>query len=80
MALQTEKEFTGDTGLLIVGILFCIPYAIYYYISNKETQVICPSCQESLKKQASVCRYCDEDIDQHRPSGSSGASDAETTE
>jgi len=68
MALQTEQEFTGDTGLLIVGVLFCLPYAIYYYISNKETLVICPQCQESVAKQASVCRFCDEDLDQHRPS------------
>lgn len=51
--------------MLIVGILFCFPYAIYYYFDNKEELWVCPSCRESIKKGASKCKHCDEDLDQH---------------
>lgn len=64
-SIETTTEFTGSTGMLIVGILFCFPYAIYYYFDNKEELWVCPSCRESIKKGASKCKHCDEDLDQH---------------
>lgn len=64
-SMETTEEFTGSTGILIVGILFCIPYAIYYYFDNKEEMWVCPSCRESIKTGASKCKHCGEDIEQH---------------
>lgn len=63
--LETKAQFTGDTGWIIVGILCCIPFGIYYYFDNKEEMWVCPSCQETIKKGASTCRYCDENMDEY---------------
>lgn len=64
--LNTEKEFTGDMAIFILGVLFCLPLGIVYYISNKEELWVCPSCQETINKGASTCRYCNENLDNHK--------------
>jgi hypothetical protein len=64
--LETKYEFTGDTGWIIVGILCCPPFGIYYYIDNREEVAVCPECRESVSVDASTCSHCNADLDQYR--------------
>lgn len=64
--LERAYEFTGDTGWIIVGVLCCLPFGVYYYLDNREEVVVCPECQETVSAGASKCSYCTEDLDQYR--------------
>jgi hypothetical protein len=64
--LETKYEFTGDTGWIIVGILCCPPFGIYYYIDNREEVAVCPECRESVSVDASTCSHCNADLNQYR--------------
>jgi predicted amidophosphoribosyltransferase len=48
-----------------LGILFCFPYAIYYYFDNKEQVWVCPECKENVSPGAGTCKHCSEDLSQH---------------
>jgi predicted amidophosphoribosyltransferase len=64
--MQTESEFDGDTAILVILLLFCLPAGVYYYVANKAEKVVCPSCRETADTNASVCPNCTEDLDAHR--------------
>ncbi|WP_049924474.1 hypothetical protein [Halopiger djelfimassiliensis] len=64
--LETTSEFTGDAIWILIGVLCCLPYGVYYYFSNKETVWICPDCQETVKVGASTCKHCNEDLNQYQ--------------
>jgi hypothetical protein len=63
--IEENKEFTGDSTNLVLGILFCFPYAIYYYFDNKEQVWVCPECKENVSPGAGTCKHCSEDLSQH---------------
>lgn len=58
--METTKEFTGDTLPLVLGILFCLPFGLYYFFANREERVICPECRESADPDANTCPHCGE--------------------
>ena len=60
--IETKKEFTGETVWLVIGVLFCIPFGIYYYFSNKEQVWVCPECRESVAVGAGTCKHCGTDL------------------
>ena len=63
--LQTTKEFGGDLAALILAALCCLPFGVFYYFAEREEMWICPSCRETVQRDASRCRYCDEDLTQY---------------
>jgi len=60
--IESKTEFTGETIWLVVGVLFCFPFAIYYYFANKETVWVCPECRESISVGAGTCKHCSSDL------------------
>jgi hypothetical protein len=65
-SLEQTYSFTGDTGWIIVAILCCPPFGVYYYLDNREEVVVCPECKETVSAGASTCSYCNEELDQYR--------------
>jgi hypothetical protein len=67
MALETTKEYQGDTtATTLIALFCCLPYGIYSWVTDRKTMVICPQCRETADPQASTCPHCNEDFDQHR--------------
>jgi hypothetical protein len=60
--VETTKEFTGEVIWLIIGILFCLPVGLYYFIANREEMQVCPECGGTAVMDASSCPSCGESL------------------
>lgn len=70
--MQTTKEFTGDTAILLIALLVCIPAGIGYYFMEREERLICPSCGQKTRVHADICPSCGNDMGSGHSHGGPG--------